>query len=104
MQELKKKSSQPDPESEKYEQRFFDFIEAAAHDLNSPLRKLSLLVELLMNKLNDVPKDELTEYTRRIESCIAAAGKAKSNSDARSSASASDRVASLGLMPRFNFK
>lgn len=47
-----------------------EFIELAAHDLQSPLRKLSVLTERLISKYNNVPGIEVQSYLTRINSCI----------------------------------
>jgi signal transduction histidine kinase len=52
------------------EQKFHDFVEAAAHDLQAPLRKLSVLVERVFTKNEEKFDDNGREYIVRIESCI----------------------------------
>ena len=53
-----------------YEDRLSDFVEAAAHDLHAPLRKLSTMVERVFTQ-NAVHFDESsTQYVGRILSCI----------------------------------
>ena len=52
------------------EDRFSDFIDAAAHDLHAPLRKLSVLVDRVFTKYSSDFDDEAREYVSRIEKCI----------------------------------
>jgi len=50
MDEEKDKLEQSMNEVKPGEEKFYDFIEAAAHDLQAPLRKLSVLVERVFTK------------------------------------------------------
>jgi signal transduction histidine kinase len=51
-------------------EKFSEFIEAAAHDLHSPLRKLSVLVDRVFTRHVDRFDDDAKEYIRRIENCV----------------------------------
>lgn len=53
-----------------YKQHYADFIEIAAHDLQAPLRKLSVLTERLTAKYRDVDRDDIQQYVGRIDSCL----------------------------------
>src|SRR5258708_18167163 len=57
-------------EQKKYKELFTDFIEAAAHDLQTPLRKLSVLIERVFAKHAGQFNDDAKEYINRIETCI----------------------------------
>ena len=57
-------------ESKDYKDRFSDFVEAAAHDLHSPLRKLSVLIDKLLMSREGQIDDRAKEYVGRIEHCI----------------------------------
>lgn len=50
------------------EKDYADFIDMAVHDLDAPLRKLSLLVGMLMDKLS--PDKDTQVYIERIENCV----------------------------------
>ena len=52
------------------EDKFYEFIEGAAHDLQAPLRKISVLVERAFKKDENKFDDDTKEYIRRIESCV----------------------------------
>jgi len=52
------------------EEKFYDFIEAAAHDLQAPLRKLSVLVERVFTKNENEFDERAQEHIRRIEACV----------------------------------
>ena len=54
----------------KNEEQFSDFIEAAAHDLTAPLRKLSVLIDRVFTKQAGQFDDSAKEYIHRIQSCI----------------------------------
>jgi signal transduction histidine kinase len=47
-----------------------DFVEAAAHDLHAPLRKLSVLIDRVFTKHNDEFSDDARQYISRIDTCI----------------------------------
>jgi len=57
-------------EIEQREQQFFDFIEAAAHDLHSPLRKLSVLIEKVFSQQENRFDEKSKDYVQRIKGCI----------------------------------
>jgi signal transduction histidine kinase len=52
------------------EERLSDFVEAAAHDLHAPLRKLSVLVERIFIKNMNQFDEHAREYITRIETCL----------------------------------
>jgi light-regulated signal transduction histidine kinase (bacteriophytochrome) len=53
-----------------YKQHYAEFIEIAAHDLQAPLRKLSVLTERLTTKYRDVDRDDIQQYISRIDGCL----------------------------------
>ncbi|TMI85052.1 MAG: hypothetical protein E6H10_04425 [Bacteroidetes bacterium] len=55
---------------ESAEEKFYEFIEGASHDLQAPLRKISVLVERAFKKDEKKFDDDTKEYIRRIESCV----------------------------------
>jgi hypothetical protein len=55
---------------EKHEQQFSDFIEAAAHDLLAPLRKLSVLIDKVFTQQESQFDEKSKDYILRIEGCI----------------------------------
>jgi signal transduction histidine kinase len=54
---------------DQYREHYVSLIETAAHDLLSPLRKLSVLAERLVNKY-EVVRPDAQAHVARIESCI----------------------------------
>jgi len=54
----------------KGEEKFYEFIEGAAHDLQAPLRKISTLVDRAFKKDGNKFDEATMEYVRRIESCV----------------------------------
>ena len=52
------------------EEKFYEFIEAAAHDLQAPLRKISVLVDRAFRKDENKFDQDTKEYISRIESCV----------------------------------
>jgi signal transduction histidine kinase len=60
----------PGRAADKYFQQYSDFIDLAAHDLQSPLRKLEVLVDGLVNKYRYVEHEDAQEYVRRIRNAI----------------------------------
>ncbi|SRR6266487_5798137 len=52
------------------EERLSDFVEAAAHDLHAPLRKLSVLIERIFTKNSNQFDEHAREYITRIETCL----------------------------------
>jgi signal transduction histidine kinase len=51
-----------------FEKEYAEFIDMAAHDLDAPLRKLTFLVGMLMDKLSQ--DKNIQSYTERIENCV----------------------------------
>lgn len=70
MEDLKEKIEKLNAELKTYKEQFTDFVEAAAHDLHAPLRKLSVLIERLTSKYHLQPDDGANEYINRIQTCI----------------------------------
>lgn len=66
---LKKETVKPDPGGiNEMEKDYSELIDLAVHDLDAPLRKLTLMLAMLTNKL---PADqELQSYASRIIGCI----------------------------------
>ena len=56
--------------SEDLRQQYIEFVEIAAHDLQAPLRKLSVLTERLTNKYAAPGNEDAQEYVQRINTCI----------------------------------
>src|SRR5690348_4231222 len=54
---------------ERYKEEYAEFIDIAAHNLDAPLRKLSVLVERLTSK-QDSNNEELKGYTTRIRTAL----------------------------------
>jgi signal transduction histidine kinase len=52
------------------EGRLSEFVEAAAHDLHAPLRKLSVLIERIFTKNSNQFDEHAKEYIARIETCL----------------------------------
>jgi len=53
-----------------YKEQVSDFVEAAAHDLHAPLRKLSILVDRVFSKHGEQFPEDAQEYIRRINTCV----------------------------------
>lgn len=53
-----------------YKDHVSDFVEAAAHDLHAPLRKLSILIDRVFSKHPEQFSDDAKEYVTRINTCI----------------------------------
>jgi len=54
-----------------YEKEYIDFIDLAVHELDAPLRKLSLLTGRLTDKFEVVSRDkDMHAYIERINSCV----------------------------------
>lgn len=51
---------------QQYKKEYAEFIDLAAHDLDAPLRKVTLLVERLVQKLNSEQANEVQTYIQRI--------------------------------------
>jgi signal transduction histidine kinase len=56
---------------EQLKKDYEEFIDLAAHDLDAPLRKLSVLVDRVAQKCQKTGDEELQPYLDRIESCLA---------------------------------
>jgi light-regulated signal transduction histidine kinase (bacteriophytochrome) len=54
-----------------YKKEYSEFIETASHDLDTPLRKLSYLVEKVTSKYKKDPEEDVQSYVKRIETCLA---------------------------------
>lgn len=52
------------------EQQVSDFVEAAAHDLHAPLRKLSILIDRVFTKHPEQFSADAKEYITRINTCV----------------------------------
>ena len=52
-------------------EKYNEFIELAAHDLDSPLRKLSMLIERISNKFEADPDNDMQGYLLRTRACLA---------------------------------
>ena len=50
---------------------YAEFIDMAAHDLDAPLRKLSLLIERLAHKQETEPGSDMQDYFTRIQTSLA---------------------------------
>ena len=53
-----------------YKDQVSDFVEAAAHDLHAPLRKLSILIDRVFTKHAEQFPADAKEYVTRINRCI----------------------------------
>jgi signal transduction histidine kinase len=53
-----------------YKKQFDEVVDIAAHDLDAPLRKLSLLIERIYTKLPAGTAEELQPYIKRINSSV----------------------------------
>jgi len=53
-----------------HKEQVSDFVEAAAHDLHAPLRKLSILIERLFTKHGEQFSADAQEYVARINTCV----------------------------------
>ena len=51
-----------------YQKDYAEFIDLAAHDLDAPLRKLSVLIDRFVDKIVDTP--DLQGYITRIQACL----------------------------------
>jgi signal transduction histidine kinase len=72
---------------------YAEFIDLAAHDLDAPLRKLSLLIERLTHKYKTEPGSDMQGYFTRIQSSIA---------DMRSLVDSLSHLSGLNLAPAIN--
>lgn len=66
----KDQPEQPDMEA-KLKKEFNELVDLAAHDLDAPLRKLSLLIENLEGKYEKGGTEEVKPYVKRINKCLA---------------------------------
>ncbi|HEV8504433.1 MAG TPA: ATP-binding protein [Chitinophagaceae bacterium] len=57
-------------ETKTYKEQVSDFVEAAAHDLHAPLRKLSILIDRVFTKHGDQFSPDAKEYITRINTCV----------------------------------
>ena len=53
-----------------YQKDYAEFIDIAAHDLDAPLRKLSLLIERLTHKYKTEPGSDMQDYFSRIQTSL----------------------------------
>jgi len=53
-----------------FQREYAEFIEIAAHDLDAPLRKLSLLVDIVNKKYIETQGEDVQSYITRINTCI----------------------------------
>ena len=54
-----------------YENEYMDFVDLAAHELDAPLRKLTILTERLSTKFDTATHDkEIQPYLERMQHCI----------------------------------
>jgi signal transduction histidine kinase len=53
-----------------HKEQVSDFVEAAAHDLHAPLRKLSVLIDRVFTKHTEQFSPDAKEYVTRINTCI----------------------------------
>jgi len=70
MDNWKKKYDELSEKFNKLEEGHKQFIHFAAHDLDSPLRKLSTFVDRLSSKWGDVQDENVKNYITRIENCV----------------------------------
>lgn len=57
-----------DKSASNYQKDYAEFIELAAHDLDAPLRKLSVLIDRMVMKLDTV--SDIQDYITRIQACL----------------------------------
>ena len=56
---------------EAYESEYMEFVDLAAHELDAPLRKLTILAERLTTKVEGATQDkEIQPYLERMQHCI----------------------------------
>ena len=68
---LKKEGNAVQQSPDTFEKDYNDFIELAAHELDAPLRKLTVLVEMLTNKFETPSQDKgVQSYIERIDGCV----------------------------------
>ncbi|MGZ8525384.1 MAG: sensor histidine kinase [Chitinophagaceae bacterium] len=76
-----------------HQKDYAEFIDLAAHDLDAPLRKLSLLIERLTHKYQTEPASDMQGYFTRIQSSI---------TDMRTLVDSLSRLSGLSLAPTIN--
>jgi K+-sensing histidine kinase KdpD len=54
----------------RYKEEYAEFIDIAAHNLDAPLRKLSVLMERLTNKYSSQKDEDTQGYVQRIRTCL----------------------------------
>ena len=52
------------------DEKYAEFIELATHDLDSPLRKLSTLLERIAGKYETIPEQDTSSYFLRARACL----------------------------------
>ncbi|HKZ65211.1 MAG TPA: ATP-binding protein [Chitinophagaceae bacterium] len=57
-----------DKSASDYQKDYAEFIELAVHDLDAPLRKLSVLIDKMTAKID--PVNDIYDYTTRIQACL----------------------------------
>jgi signal transduction histidine kinase len=71
LKNLEKKIEQLDTTFNNYKKEYNEFIDIAAHDLDAPLRKLSVLIERLTGKFkNALTGNDIHEYITRINTSL----------------------------------
>jgi len=56
---------------DKYQQQYIEFIEMASHDLKSPLRKLEVFTEKLVQSCEQADNENRRTYLERVNSALA---------------------------------
>jgi signal transduction histidine kinase len=70
-QHLTKGDAAPQHSPDHFEKDYTDFVDLAIHELDTPLRKLSVFVNRLTGKFDTVTSDQdLQVYIKRIDSCV----------------------------------
>jgi len=57
-----------DKSASNYQKDYAEFIELAAHDLDAPLRKLSVLIDRMVMRID--PVSDIGDYNTRIQACL----------------------------------
>jgi light-regulated signal transduction histidine kinase (bacteriophytochrome) len=57
-----------DKSASNYQKDYAEFIELAAHDLDAPLRKLSVLIDRMVMRID--PVTDIGDYNTRIQACL----------------------------------
>src|SRR5258705_7285261 len=71
MENWKEKYDALNERFDQFKQDYEEFIHFAAHDLDSPLRKLSTFVDRINAKYKDVQDEDAKVYLGRINNCVA---------------------------------